>query len=688
MLTNKELKQSGRQTVRKHYLLLLMLCAIAVMFGNEFSNNDGILRTNQLIHQIHQSREADDQAKAGAPTDSDAPIPGPAAADESPAAADSPASTSPSPHSTHQEVRNRLEEAGAARMGISDKPAADVIRDLLRGDLAGGWELSQLLEEQFEASGTDAVGHTEGVLAYVINTVSSGTLAVQVFVALDNITGSEETATIIFALIGLALYIFFGVGVPEIYAVVLRRNFLEARVYDTVPLHHGFHLLKVRRCVRATLCIVLKDLLYILWCLTIAGAFIKRYSYFLVPYIVAENPDIRPLEAITLSRKMMDGHKMEAFKFELSFLHWILLGVATLGLSNVFWYLPFKIASTTEYYACVRRMAKEAGIEGVQRLDDEALLARADQPLLEKMYADVQEEKQYLEANRIVLTGRRKFFAEWLAIWFGSSEEKAQYQQIENRSYRLTESMQALAGEVYPVRLDPRVNETNRRVSHQISFLRCYTIWNLLFMFILFCFIGWIWEVIVFMLQTGQFVNRGSLYGPWIPIYGVGGAMIIVVLSKLRTKPLAAFFAIVVLCGTIEFFTSWAMEKIHGMRWWDYSGYFLNLDGRICAEGLIAFGVLGMMAIYMLAPALDTLLMKVSPKIMMPLSLTLMGLFFCDVVYAQIHPHVGKGITDMGSQLLTAQRLEVTEMEAPGLEMLGPEAPESGMIDGRAGPMV
>ena len=638
MLTNKELKQRGRRAVRGHYLLFLMLCAVAVIFGNEFGANDGILYVTELFgNGTHQEQSIDmgtpDQSAQAKGTDS-----------------------TQDKLTDLKDSVEALHDIRAGRIGIQNRPATEVIKDILDNHLLDGIALADSLEKQFEESGTDVVGHTEGVLAYVINTVTSGTLAIHCFEALDAITGSDEAAVVLFTLIGLALYSFFGIGIPEIYAVVLRRYFLEARVYEKVPLQHGFHLLKVRRCTRATLVIVLKDLFYILWCFTIAGAFIKRYSYYLVPYIAAENPDIRPRQAIELSRRMMDGHKMEAFKFELSFLHWLLLGVLTVGLSNVFYYLPYKIASTAEYYACVRQMAKDAQIEGTELLDDEALLAKAGQPLLEKAYADVGLELEQLERNAVELQGAQKFFGEKFGIWIGRSEDKVIYQEQENRRFRLEEAGHALRGEVYPVRLDPRVNDTNRKVSHQINFLRCYTIWSLFSMFLLFAFIGWIWEVILFLLQTGTFVNRGTLYGPWIPIYGTGGALIIVLLSSLRKKPLAEFFAIVVLCGTIEYVTSWALEKLHGMRWWDYSGYFLNLDGRICAEGLIAFGVLGLMGIYILAPALDTLFMKINAKYLSLVTTVLMILFFCDVVYSQIHPHTGAGITDMGARQVTAEK--------------------------------
>ena len=614
MLTNKELKQSGRRTVKKHYTLLLALIVVAVLFGNEFTANQGTLHLEEFLGSGQTT-------EASADSDSDS------------------------------------SGSSFGRLGMDRTAAAEVIKDILHMDVKSGEELADSASEEFEDSGTSVMGHTEGFLSYAINTVCSGKLAVMVFTAFDKLTGSPEAATVAFMILGMIVFLLFGVCLPEIYAVILRRMFLEARVYEKVPLAHAMHLWKVRRAMRAIRTIVLKDVLHILWSLTIAGFFIKRYSYYLVPFIVAENPDIGSREAITLSRKMMDGHKWDPFKYEMSFLHWIILGVLTLGLSNVFWYLPYKIAATTEYYACMRQIAKDAEIEGVQRLDDDLLIAKADQALLEETYRDIAEEKAWIAENRIELTGKQKFFAEKLAIWLGSIPNKVKYQEFENQEYRLEQDLLAMAGEVYPTRLDPRASEDNRKLNHQINFLRCYTIWNLLFMFLLFAFIGWVWEVIVFLIQTGEFVNRGTLHGPWVPIYGVGGAMIIVVLSSLRKRPVVEFFAIVILCGVVEYFTSWALEEIYGMRWWDYSGYFLNINGRICLEGLLAFGILGMMAIYLLAPALDTLLMKIPPKLMVSVTSILMAIFFFDVFYSLlINQNTGTGITDMGSRTVTAHR--------------------------------
>ena len=125
-----------------------------------------------------------------------------------------------------------------------------------------------------------------------------------------------------------------------------------------------------------------KYIWYSLWCLTIAGIAVKRYSYYLVPFIVAENPDMTAREAVTLSRKMMDGHKWECFVFELSFIGWEILGILTIGIFNIFYTNPYKTAAFTRYYAELRAEALEKGIPGSELLYDTYLYEKAGTFLL------------------------------------------------------------------------------------------------------------------------------------------------------------------------------------------------------------------------------------------------------------------------------------------------------------------
>ena len=97
---------------------------------------------------------------------------------------------------------------------------------------------------------------------------------------------------------------------------------------------------------------------------TIIGGIIKRYSYYMVPYIVAENPNITARQAIGLSRRMMDGHKWDAFVLEISFIGWHLLNGLTFGLSNIFFLNPYKSATFNEYFTLLREEAIDQKIDG------------------------------------------------------------------------------------------------------------------------------------------------------------------------------------------------------------------------------------------------------------------------------------------------------------------------------------
>ncbi len=172
--------------------------------------------------------------------------------------------------------------------------------------------------------------------------------------------------------------------------------------------------------------------------------------------------------------------------------------------------------------------------------------------------------------------------------------------------------------------------------------------WSLIVVFFVFCFIGWIWEVSLHMMTEGGFVNRGALHGPWLPIYGSGVAMIAVLLYRLRPRPALEALAVVLLCGTVEYLTSYFMELSRGMRWWDYTGYFLNLNGRICGEGLAVFAVGGMAAIYLLVPVIDAMVTRIKPRILIPVCVALLVCFAGDLVYSHFEPNTGAGITDYG----------------------------------------
>ena len=115
---------------------------------------------------------------------------------------------------------------------------------------------------------------------------------------------------------------------------------------------------------------------------------------------------------------------------------------------------------------------------------------------------------------------------------------------------------------------------------------------------------GWVMEVIAKLIQFRRFINRGFLIGPYCPIYGFGSVLVTVLLSGFAQYPAAVFVLAMAVCGTLEYLTSYLMEALFHARWWDYSQKRFNLNGRVCADTLIPFGLLGLAMVYVVKPAL------------------------------------------------------------------------------------
>lgn len=110
------------------------------------------------------------------------------------------------------------------------------------------------------------------------------------------------------------------------------------------------------------------------------------------------------------------------------------------------------------------------------------------------------------------------------------------------------------------------------------------------FLFWLVCaFIGWVWETGLSIVLRHRFEDRGVLNGPLCPIYGFGGLLVVALLHDV-TNPVALFLSSGVIACTLEYLSSWAIERLFHVRLWDYTGKPLNINGRVYGNGFLAFG--------------------------------------------------------------------------------------------------
>lgn len=165
---------------------------------------------------------------------------------------------------------------------------------------------------------------------------------------------------------------------------------------------------------------------------------------------------------------------------------------------------------------------------------------------------------------------------------------------------------------------------------------------NFLYLFLVYSFCGYIWEVFLYFIKTKKFVNRGELYGPWIFVYGLGGVIISYVLGGINSYFLIFIYS-VILCGILEYLVSLIEEIYMRRRWWNYSNMFLNINGRVCFISLISFGFLGLFIRFIVSSFLLNLFdYTIFFKVIICL---LFVLFLIDLVYSIVIPHDGENIS-------------------------------------------
>ena len=124
--------------------------------------------------------------------------------------------------------------------------------------------------------------------------------------------------------------------------------------------------------------------------------------------------------------------------------------------------------------------------------------------------------------------------------------------------------------------------------------------------FIIFSFIGWVYESIYCTFRTHHWANRGFLFGAICPIYGAGGIIATLVFNVLFKNSEAQIWQIFLICmlgsAVLEYVTSYLLEKLFHAMWWDYSNMPLNIKGRVCLPASIGFGIAGIFVVKYISP--------------------------------------------------------------------------------------
>ncbi len=162
--------------------------------------------------------------------------------------------------------------------------------------------------------------------------------------------------------------------------------------------------------------------------------------------------------------------------------------------------------------------------------------------------------------------------------------------------------------------------------------INIYNIKILFISFIFYSLIGWIIEVIDQFYRQKKLINRGFLLGPYCPVHGIGALLMLLLLGRFYNNTLILFISSVLICTTLEYLTGFLLEKIFKARWWDYSDYKFNLNGRVCLQNSLFFGLAGVIIVKFSQPFLMGLIANMSTNLLNIICIVLLLMFCIDLI--------------------------------------------------------
>lgn len=161
--------------------------------------------------------------------------------------------------------------------------------------------------------------------------------------------------------------------------------------------------------------------------------------------------------------------------------------------------------------------------------------------------------------------------------------------------------------------------------------LMCY----LFLIFLTGCLVGWVYEEIFYWITEGLLRNRGILYGPWLPIYGIG-ALGIYAMKPVKKHPVLLFVLCALVTGIVEYIIGYFGIRYFGMRLWDYRELLWNIDGIICFRSVVSFALMGLVFHYWLEPAGSRIVQKLPSGTVRTVCLVLLLTFLVDCILSAL----------------------------------------------------
>lgn len=156
--------------------------------------------------------------------------------------------------------------------------------------------------------------------------------------------------------------------------------------------------------------------------------------------------------------------------------------------------------------------------------------------------------------------------------------------------------------------------------------------WTVFLVFTVYSYIGWLTESVFCSIPVRKFINRGFLNGPFCPVYGVGGVIVTFSLTPFTHNIIALFVIGVLITSALEYLTGFALEKMFHTTYWDYSAHRYNIKGRVCLENSLLFGIMCVVGMLYVHPALLRLFSLIPVLLVPVIAIGFMLYFICDTI--------------------------------------------------------
>lgn len=191
-----------------------------------------------------------------------------------------------------------------------------------------------------------------------------------------------------------------------------------------------------------------------------------------------------------------------------------------------------------------------------------------------------------------------------------------------------------------------------------------YEPYHYIFLFFIFCNIGWVQESVIESLYHRRWINRGFLRGPYIPIYGFGGMLLFFCSIPFRENGFLVYISGAVSCTILEYFVGWLMETFFHKQFWDYSMMKFTYKNRISLLSSMFWGILSLFMAYVLAGILDSLLAVLPTPLILIYSIVTAVLMTGDAIvsisqYANLREELKKFSKERARQLISEKFIRI-----------------------------